>query len=449
MLAKRNLKKAVSVIMAICLILSCGIVSALAVSAATATTVYFYNGDNWSDVYAYQYSTTGLASETTGAWPGTQATAEGNGWYSVSIPLAANGNDSCFNVIFNNNGGDNNKQYEATIIDDVNVYMTTENNKTFSSKEAALGQPVKPSEPADGTTRVHFYNADNWSEVYAYEWSTQFKGEALGAWPGTKATDEGDGWFYVDVPLVPEGNDACFNVIFNNNGGDSNKQYEATIIDDVNVYMTTENNKTYSSKEAALGQPVKPSEPADGSTRVYFYNAENWEKVYAYQYSQTSLATETLGAWPGVEATAEGDGWFFVDVPLIANGSDACFSIIFNSYQGVDTIQYQAPILDTVNVYMINKNDVTFDSKEAALRGENPTDPKPTDPSPSTPVEAMVGDADGNGIVNVKDATAVQKHAANIITLVGQLFENADFNSDGAVNVKDATGIQKQVAGII
>ena len=60
----------------------------------------------------------------------------------------------------------------------------------------------------------------------------------------------------------------------------------------------------------------------------------------------------------------------------------------------------------------------------------------------------IMGDADGSGIVNVKDATTIQKHVAGIITLdeVGMLAADVDENS--AVNVKDATAVQKWVAGI-
>ena len=70
--------------------------------------------------------------------------------------------------------------------------------------------------------------------------------------------------------------------------------------------------------------------------------------------------------------------------------------------------------------------------------------------SPTTPLpEYKYGDADLNGIVNVKDATAVQKHVASLITLEDKALVQADATGDGDVNVKDATAIQKLVAGLI
>lgn len=63
--------------------------------------------------------------------------------------------------------------------------------------------------------------------------------------------------------------------------------------------------------------------------------------------------------------------------------------------------------------------------------------------------ELILGDADLNGTVNVKDATTVQKHCASLIELSGEALICADASCDGTVNVKDATAIQKYVADIV
>lgn len=59
------------------------------------------------------------------------------------------------------------------------------------------------------------------------------------------------------------------------------------------------------------------------------------------------------------------------------------------------------------------------------------------------------GDADLNGTVNIKDATAIQKHSASLITLEGVALTLSDVTADNTVNVKDATAIQKYVAGLL
>ena len=60
----------------------------------------------------------------------------------------------------------------------------------------------------------------------------------------------------------------------------------------------------------------------------------------------------------------------------------------------------------------------------------------------------MIGDANGDGKINVKDATQIRKAAASLVTLDEVQTLAADANGDGKVNVKDATAIQKFVAGI-
>ena len=65
-----------------------------------------------------------------------------------------------------------------------------------------------------------------------------------------------------------------------------------------------------------------------------------------------------------------------------------------------------------------------------------------------TPENAILGDADLNLKVNVKDATLIQKHTASIVTLEKLAMLCADGNADSTVNVKDATAVQKFVASI-
>jgi len=85
-----------------------------------------------------------------------------------------------------------------------------------------------------------------------------------------------------------------------------------------------------------------------------------------------------------------------------------------------------------------------------------PDETEPTEPStpdetkPSEPIEdnGVIGDVNGDGKVNVKDATLIQKAAAKIIELTDEEQLRADVNADSKVNVKDATAIQKFAAKI-
>ena len=63
--------------------------------------------------------------------------------------------------------------------------------------------------------------------------------------------------------------------------------------------------------------------------------------------------------------------------------------------------------------------------------------------------QILYGDVNNDGLINVADATLVQKHAADIIKLTDDQLKRADVNFDGIVNVHDSTLIRKYAADII
>lgn len=58
-------------------------------------------------------------------------------------------------------------------------------------------------------------------------------------------------------------------------------------------------------------------------------------------------------------------------------------------------------------------------------------------------VIGLLGDADTNGEVNIKDGTVIQKAVAKTLSLDDTQKLLADVKNDGTVNIKDATAIQK------
>ncbi len=62
--------------------------------------------------------------------------------------------------------------------------------------------------------------------------------------------------------------------------------------------------------------------------------------------------------------------------------------------------------------------------------------------------DGMCGDVNCDSKVNIKDATAIQKHIAGLVTLADEGLAVADVDASGVVNIKDATVIQKHIAGI-
>ena len=58
----------------------------------------------------------------------------------------------------------------------------------------------------------------------------------------------------------------------------------------------------------------------------------------------------------------------------------------------------------------------------------------------------ILGDANGDGSVNINDVTAIQRHAAELEPLEGICFHAADVDGDGDVSVDDATELQRFLA---
>ena len=59
---------------------------------------------------------------------------------------------------------------------------------------------------------------------------------------------------------------------------------------------------------------------------------------------------------------------------------------------------------------------------------------------------ALLGDANGDGIVNINDVTAIQQHLAEYVSLEGIFLHAADADQNGEVKIDDATLLQEFLA---
>ena len=60
-----------------------------------------------------------------------------------------------------------------------------------------------------------------------------------------------------------------------------------------------------------------------------------------------------------------------------------------------------------------------------------------------------LGDVDGNGKINIIDATLVQRYIAQITPLSDAQIKTADTTKDGSINIMDVTAIQRYIAQFI
>ena len=81
---------------------------------------------------------------------------------------------------------------------------------------------------------------------------------------------------------------------------------------------------------------------------------------------------------------------------------------------------------------------------------EPPTDPPTTPPTepPTEPKTIILGDVDGDGVVAILDATAIQRHLASIPS-ASYNEKAADADGDGSVTILDATAIQRHLAQLL
>ena len=102
-----------------------------------------------------------------------------------------------------------------------------------------------------------------------------------------------------------------------------------------------------------------------------------------------------------------------------------CFSVVSISAEENET-EILVPGVD---------NNLTSEDEVTSTEDENAT--------------RLLGDADGDDSVNIRDATLIQKFVADMVTLdeAAQIYADTDRNDE--VNIKDATLIQKAIVGLL
>lgn len=147
------------------------------------------------------------------------------------------------------------------------------------------------------------------------------------------------------------------------------------------------------------------------------------------------------------------------NVTITLNGAFANGTTVRNAYDGKTatvqngTVTFNTGAHGTILLEMAEGTQPTEPNTTAPTQ---PNTTAPTEPNTTVPTGPVVdptgtvrmGDADLNDKVNVKDATAVQKHAAGLLTLGDKEFFAGNVDSNDKVNVKDATAIQKFCAGM-
>ncbi len=379
------------------------------------------------------------------------------------------------------------------------------NENLVAAEDAFENTPLEDCNPipSQSTNTYYFYMPDGWRNTYAntagiYWWEGT---DACSSWPGYEAnkTDD-DGVYCYNVPKDV----TC--IIWNNHldgGSDmSNPLYKASVQTEniaCDQYKPGENDN-YPDGVESFDNMIYVIDPF--KTSIDEYSGKMTYTGEWYYYYGDGLCGFTQ---------KKGDGEIFQIAKLINSPSSMPVETLPTETEtnGVESVPCEtypatAPTLtettpseppvptetapaETEPNYTTPAESVpcgTFPSETTPSEGESSgTVEKPSTSDPATPdepeqdyfesVEAIHkneaytnlrnnmklwaslgwdvrirGDVNGDTVVNVRDATHIQKHLAGIGT-EKILLKNADVNTDGSVNIRDATLIQKKVAGII
>ena len=189
----------------------------------------------------------------------------------------------------------------------------------------------------------------------------------------------------------------------------------------------------------------------DGCYTVVFSNSTSWEgSINIYYWS--SVTDSGPNIWPGVSmdyyGTNElGQSQYIAFVPtqydryIINNGTLQTVNCTISDHTGV----WIESTTDEQGHYNIGTWQIKLASDEQVIPTEQPTQPS----------GLLLGDADGNGSVNIFDASYIQKALAGVgghpdYSALGANDPSrlvADVDGSGVVNIYDASLIQKFLAG--
>jgi alpha-amylase len=235
--------------------------------------VYFYNTNNWSNPTAYIYNDSTTTVKTVAAWPGVAMIKGTDGVYSYTVP--AGFGDA--KVIFNNNGS---SQIPAQGLAGYTLTSGTSmeyNNGTWQIHQEPVVLPSVSISQAD-TTFVGSLNL------------------TLGQANATTATysiNNGTATSYTNGQVITIG-------------------ATSAIGDNITVTLTAINGTNTATKTYTY---TKIEQPVVLSSKVYFYNTNNWSNPTAYIYNDSTSTVKTVAAWPGVAMTKGTDGVYSYTLP--------------------------------------------------------------------------------------------------------------------------------------
>ncbi|MBQ8571901.1 MAG: starch-binding protein, partial [Ruminococcus sp.] len=297
---------------------------------------------------------------------------------------------------------------------------------------------------------VYYYNT-KWGNnvgMYAY---TDSEDKPLGAW-GEKAQRMTK---VTDASELPKGETV-------------GNWYKKSISDDNSKldYHITSCNVMFHNMGQGEQEPLNGEPGYVASGTVYIKNkvlSFNTDIVVSHIDAETGekLADDERISFTNVSLkdtyeTKAKEGFGEVIVPTNAKGNvvagSICVVYLYGEKEEVPTTTVTEPASSEVPTSGTTEpasSEVPTSGTTEPASSEIPStvEPGTTATNPGEIVDPLyLGDADLSGVINIKDVTLIQKHAAQLLMLVGDNVLCADAYTDNEVNIKDATIIQKYLA---
>ena len=297
---KRHSRSVLSVVLAVCMLLSCMTVGIIATDAAKTaderlgdtSKVYFYNSDSWSNPYIWAWN--GEDNYTGGNWPGTTMSAVDGyaGLYSYDLNTNAN------KMIFSDNGNPQTSDISANSSDWAGKVYDKSNGEwknitdIYKTTTVYIKDGLKINGNGNTITNAYIYKDNNTN---------------LGAWPGTAFSS--NSW---DSSTVPGYHGTTFTntwseffIILNNGyGGDGNQT------GDMDPGLAT--GSTYYINEITNNKPVATTSALEPTYTLYYRTGTD-----AFAPVDISSFTATLSLQSGksyeyyIQKTYGSDNWYF------------------------------------------------------------------------------------------------------------------------------------------
>lgn len=202
---------------------------------------------------------------------------------------------------------------------------------------------------------------------------------------------------------------------------------------EVSSVLTSSSLITFTAKASIGSTQYTDTKTASPFTASFNFD-EGVESVNVY-YTQDYTSADETGVTTAV-ARDSGTG-----NPVVTGDGQINFVVVLKNGYTLDSVTAEGAYKNVKDTGVENTYRITKVTGAVTI---NVTTEKN-----ATPTDYTLGDVNGDGYITVADATLVQQHAAELITLTDTALLAADTNKDGYVTVADATLIQRYAAELI